>query len=221
VAELLDSPVVIFPPLASVLSAFGTLVTPPRLDLGRGALSRLSRLDWTQVESILDELENDGRTGLSSAGCRPQDVTLRFGADMRYFGQQNEVTTWCDADPRQKRDPAWLRALFETEYEKLYSLRLHDVDVEVVSWRLIASGPSASRDSAPTLGATPAKPKTTRKAHFNGADVDTPVYQRRELAMGQSIAGPAIIEERETTIIILPGWQAKVDATGCIMASKG
>ena len=46
VAELLDSPVVIYPPLASVLSAFGTLVTPPRLDLGRGALSRLSALDW-------------------------------------------------------------------------------------------------------------------------------------------------------------------------------
>src|SRR3954447_2418820 len=200
VAELLESSVVIFPPLASVLSAFGTLVTPPRLDLGRGALSRLSRLDWAHVKSILDELENDGRTGLASAGCRPQDVTLRFGADMRYFGQQNEVTTWCDADPREKRDPAWLRALFENKYEKLYSLRLHDVDVEVVSWRLIASGPSTSRDSAPTLGTTPAKPKATRRAHFNGADVDTPVYERRALAKRQSIAGPAIIEERETTI---------------------
>src|SRR4051794_39782617 len=221
VAELLDSPVVIYPPLASVLSAFGTLVTPPRLDLGRGALSRLSRLDWGHVKAILDELENDGRTGLASAGCRPQDVTLRFGADMRYFGQQNEVTTWCDADPRGKRDAAWLRALFETEYEKLYSLRLRDVDVEVVSWRLIASGPSASRDSAPSLGATLAKPKATRKAHFNGADVETPVYQRRELAKDQTVAGPAIVEERETTIIILPGWHATVDASGCIMASKG
>jgi N-methylhydantoinase A len=221
VAELLESPVVIYPPLASVLSAFGTLVTPPRLDLGRGALSRLSTLDWTHVKSVLDELESDGRSGLASAGCRPQDVTLRFGADMRYFGQQNEVTTWCDADPREKRDAAWLRGLFEDEYEKLYHLRLPELDVEVVSWRLIASGPSASRDSAPTIGAAPAKAKTTRRVHFNGTDVDTPVYERRDLACGQSIAGPAIIEERETTIIILPGWSAKVDATGCIMASKG
>ena len=221
VAELLESPVVIYPPLASVLSAFGTLVTPPRLDLGRGALSRLSTLDWAHVKSVLAELESDGRSGLASAGCRPQDVTLRFGADMRYFGQQNEVTTWCDADPREKRDAAWLRGLFEDEYEKLYHLRLPELDVEVVSWRLIASGPSASRDSAPTIGAAPAKAKTTRRAHFNGADVDTPVYERRDLARGQSIAGPAIIEERETTIIILPGWSAKVDAIGCIMASKG
>ena len=89
-----------------------------------------------------------------------------------------------------------------------------------MSWRLIATGPSAARDTVSELGAAPAKPKTTRKARFDGADVDTPVYQRRELARDQSINGPAIIEERETTIIILPGWRAKVHATGCIMASR-
>jgi N-methylhydantoinase A len=220
VAELLDSPVVIYPPLASVLSAFGTLVTPPRLDLGRGALARLSLVDWAQVRSILTELESDARAGLASAGCKPAEITLRFGADIRYFGQQNEVTTWCDVDPREKQDVGWLRALFEAEYEKLYHLRLPGVDVEVVSWRLIAAGPSASRDTTLALSSTPANPKRTRKAHFGGADVDTPVYQRRDLAKDQAIAGPAIIEERETTIIILPGWIAKVHATGSIMASR-
>ena len=101
------------------------------------------------------------------------------------------------------------------------SAEVRQSDVEVVSWRLIASGPSASRDSAPRLGSAPAKARSTRKAHFDGADIDTPVYDRSELARGQSFAGPAIIEERETTIIILPGWTAKVDASGCIMAAKG
>ncbi len=220
VAELLESPVVIYPPLASVLSAFGTLVTPPRLDLGRGALSRLSVLDWRHVESVLTELESDARSGLASAGCKPGEITLRFGADMRYFGQQNEVTTWFDADPREKQDRAWVRESFEKDYEKLYSLRLPDVDAEVVSWRLIAAGPAVTRDSTPEFGAAPAKPKATRKARFNGGDMETPVYQRRELARDQSIGGPAIIEERETTIIILPGWRATVHATGCIMATK-
>ena len=220
VAELLESPVVIYPPLASVLSAFGTLVTPPRLDLGRGALSRLSVLDWRHVESVLTELESDARSGLASAGCKPGEITLRFGADMRYFGQQNEVTTWFDADPSEKQDRAWVRESFEKDYEKLYSLRLPDVDAEVVSWRLIAAGPAVTRDSTPEFGAAPAKPKTARKARFNGGDMETPVYQRRELARDQSIGGPAIIEERETTIIILPGWRATVHATGCIMATK-
>jgi N-methylhydantoinase A len=220
VAELLESPIVIYPPLASVLSAFGTLVTPPRLDLGRGALSRLSALDWQQVDAILSELVRDARSGLASAGSKPDDLAFRFGADMRYFGQQNEVTTWFETDPRENHDIAWVRKVFESTYENLYSLRLADVDVEVVSWRLVAIGPSAPRHSTPELAATPAKPKTTRKARFHRSDVDTPVYERRELARDQGIKGPAIIEERETTIIILPGWRANVDTTGCIMASK-
>ena len=220
VAELLDSPVVIFPPLASVLSAFGTLVTPPRLDLGRGALSRLSALDWGQVDALLSELVQDARAGLASAGCKPAEIGLRFGADMRYFGQQNEVTTYFDADPRDRRDLAWVRELFERDYDKLYHLRLPDVDVEVVSWRLIATGPSAARDTSSVLAAAPASPGSTRRARFAGTDVDTPVYQRRQLAQNQTIKGPAIVEERETTIIILPGWNATVHATGCIMAKK-
>jgi N-methylhydantoinase A len=220
VAELLESPVVIFPPLASVLSAFGTLVTPPRLDLGRGALARLSVLDWQQADAILTRLVEDAVGGLAGAGCRPADIGLRFGADMRYFGQQNEVTGWFDTDPRAQHDAAWARETFEAAYERLYSMRLPDVDVEVVSWRLIATGGAPSRDSAPGLGASAARPQATRKARFDGGDVDTPVYSRRTLAEGQTIAGPAIIEERETTIVILPGWRAKVDPTGCIMASR-
>jgi N-methylhydantoinase A len=220
VAELLDSPVVIYPPLASVLSAFGTLVTPPRLDLSRGALARLSTLDWLRADDTLNQLVESARNGLASAGCASNDITYRFGSDMRYLGQQNEVTAWFESDPRRKHDPAWLREVFEQGYERLYSLRLPDVDVEIVSWRVVATGPAASRDSVPALAATPAKPRDKRKARFGSHDIDTPVYARTDLALGQIIPGPAIVEERETTIIILPGWKAKVDRTGCIMASK-
>jgi N-methylhydantoinase A len=220
VAELLESPVVIYPPLASVLSAFGTLVTPPRLDLSRGALARLSAIDWSHADDILTQLVDDARDGLASAGCQASEITFRFGADMRYFGQQNEVTAWFDHDPRQRHDLAWIREVFESAYERLYSLRLSDVDVEIVSWRLVATGPVAARDSAPELNSSPGEPRSKRIARFNGKDVQAPVYARRDLARDQIVNGPAIIEERETTIIILPGWRAKVDRTGCIMASK-
>ncbi len=221
VAELLESPMVIYPPAASVLSAFGTLVTPPRLDLGQGALSRLSALDWSVVDRIVNQLVDDARKGLASAGCRDSDIQLQFGADMRYFGQQNEVSVTLDADPRARHDATWLRQAFEQAYEKLYSFRLPEVDVEAVIWRLIATGPVASRDSVPDFNPPSERRINTRKARFDGHDVDTPVYARRELALGQKIDGPAIIEERETTIIILPRWHATVDRTGCIMAVKG
>jgi len=220
VAELLDSPVVIYPPLASVLSAFGTLVTPPRLDLSRGALTRLSALDWHRSDEILGQLVEEGGNGLYSAGCAPADIAFRFGADMRYFGQQNEVTAWFDSDPRVKHDSVWLREVFEQGYERLYSLRLREVDIEIVSWRLVATGPAVSRDSFTKLNAEPGKPQARRQARFGGKHIDAPVYARSDLACNQVVAGPAIIEERETTIIILPGWQGKVDRTGCIMASK-
>ncbi len=220
VADLLESPVVIYPPLASVLSAFGTLVTPSRLDLSQGALSRLSVLNWDEIDRIIDKLVAQATAGLGSAGCKPADITFQYGADLRYFGQQNEVTVWFDTDPRQKHDPAWVRAIFEANYEKLYSLRLPEVDVEIVSWRLVATGPLASRDNKLDLAAAPAKPRATRTARFGDTDTETPVYDRPDLAVGQAIEGPAIIEERETTIIILPGWRAKIHPTGCIMASK-
>jgi len=220
VAELLDSPMVIYPPLASVLSAFGTLVTPPRLDLSQGALSRLSALKWDDVDRIVAKLVADAGSGLASAGCKPSDIKFQFGADLRYFGQQNEVTAWFDSDPRNQHDAASVRAVFEDAYEKLYSLRLSEVDVEIVSWRLVATGPVASRDSKVALQSAPAKPHGKRNARFGASDIETPVYARKDLAKGQTVDGPAIIEERETTIIILPGWRARVDATGCIMASK-
>ena len=220
VAELLDSPVVIYPPLASVLSAFGTLVTPPRLDLSRGALARLSTIDWPHADDILSQLVEDASRGLASAGCTPSEITFRFGADMRYLGQQNEVTAWFGSDPRRKHEPGWLREVFESAYERLYSLRLSDVDVEIVSWRLVATGPVVARDSTPELSSVAGEPKSKRTARFGGEDIETPVYARRDLACDQAISGPAIIEERETTIIILPGWRATVDRSGCIMASK-
>ena len=220
VADLLDSPMVIYPPLASVLSAFGTLVTPPRLDLSQGALSRLSALKWDDVDRIVAKLVADASSGLASAGCEPSDIKFQFGADLRYFGQQNEVTAWFDTDPRKKHDAAWGRAIFEDAYEKLYSLRLPEVDVEIVSWRLVATGPVVSRDSKVAMQSAPAKPHGKRSARFGAKDIETPVYARKDLAKGQTLEGPAIIEERETTIIILPGWRARVDASGCIMASK-
>jgi N-methylhydantoinase A len=220
VAELLESPLVIYPPLASVLSAFGTLVTPPRLDLSRGALARLSGIDWQQVDAILSDLEDDAHDGLASAGCKPHEIAFRFGADMRYFGQQNEVTAWFPSDPRDKHAPAWIREVFEQAYERLYSLRLSDVDVEIVSWRLIATGGAAARHNTPDLAASPGLPTGKRLARFGGGEIEALVYARRALACGQVVRGPAIIEERETTIIIPPDWRAKVDRSGCIMASK-
>ena len=94
VAELLDSDRVVFPVNASVLSAFGTLVSPVRIDLARSMPRRLDAIDATERDAMLDELRTEGRRVLAAAGASPDAVRFRYGIDARYAGQGNEVTVW-------------------------------------------------------------------------------------------------------------------------------
>ncbi len=220
VAELLDSAAVIFPPLASVLSAFGTLVTPARLDLVRGALGRLAAVDWGETDTLLTAMVEEGRAALVEAGCPAEGIRFAFGGDLRYLGQQNEVQVAFAEDPRLLRDRAALRRAFEAAYEAQYGLRLADVEVEIVSWRVAALGPQPARPSRAALPPRPGRPKARRRARFGEQAQPTDVYDRAALAARQEIAGPAIIEERETTIVLPPGWRARVEAEGCIVARR-
>ena len=218
VGALLQSKSVIFPPQASVLSAFGTLVTPVRLDLVRSALGLLDATDWVRTDKLFDEMSKEGGSALMSAGCAHKDITLIYGADMRYLGQQNEVSVTLEIDPRTNHDSAAIQTAFNASYEAQYGFMPSHVPTEVVSWRLTARGPLVPFDVALTLPSTPGKPKKSRKVHLWQDDQMVPVYDRVSLAKDQKIDGPVIIEERETTIVVLPGWIAQVDAFGCIVA---
>jgi N-methylhydantoinase A len=218
VGSLLQSKSVIFPPQASVLSAFGTLVTPVRLDLVRSALGMLEATDWARTDRLFDEMSQEGSSALISASCNPQDITLIYGADIRYLGQQNEVSITLENDPRKTHDAAEIKKAFDLAYRAQYGFTPSHVPVEVVSWRLTARGPLVPFHAAISLPSEPGKAKKARKVHLWTNDQLVPVYDRMTLAKGQKIDGPVIIEERETTIVILPGWTAQVDEFGCIIA---
>lgn len=220
VAELLQSSSVIVPPRSSVLSAFGTLVTPLRLDLVRSDLVRLDNIDWDRTEKVIGELEKEGRAALMEAGCAPSDVEIHIGADMRYFGQQHEVTVTFDADPRRTRDIASLATLFADAYRTLYGVNPDHVPVEIVSWRIIVNGPAIRFHPAGQPASAEGQPKAHRPVHAWQDNEMVPVYDRKDLAVGQSVAGPLIIEERETTTAIPPNWIATIDSIGCIVATK-
>ena len=220
VAERVDSSKVIYPPMASVLSAFGTLVTPVRLDMVRSALAQLGQLDWSLIGSVLDDMLAEGEAAMVETGLPAGTAHSFFSADMRYLGQQNQITVPFDADPRQTTDIAQLRARFEAQYETLYGVRLDDMEVEIVNWRVSAQGGTAERNAKVHLAATPGAPKAHRKVFIADAHADVPVYDRRALALGQEIAGPVLVEERETTAFILPGWTLTIDADGNLIAAR-
>jgi N-methylhydantoinase A len=89
-----------------------------------------------------------------------------------------------------------------------------------VTWRVTARGPIIPFHRATAPPSTPGRPRTSRRVDAWPEAGETPVYDRKTLAAGQTIAGPAIIEERETTTTIPPGWSATVDEVGCIIAGK-
>ncbi len=220
VADLLQSSSVIVPPRSSVLSAFGTLVTPLRLDLVRSDLVRLDNVDWTRTEAVIGDLEKEGRAALMEAGCAASDIEIHIGADMRYFGQQHEVSVVFPEDPRKTHDTASLSALFSEAYRTLYGVNPDHVPVEIVSWRITVNGPAIRFHAAGQPASEHGVPKAHRPVHAWQDNEMVPVYDRKDLAVGQSVQGPLIIEERETTTAIPPDWIAMIDSLGCIVATK-
>jgi N-methylhydantoinase A len=224
VAELLESPRVVFPVNASVLSAFGTLVTPVRIDLARSMVRPLATVDRSERDALLGELREEGRRVLSAAGVAPEAIRFRLGVDARYVGQGNEITIWVgetSGDEWPASDSEVL-GMFEADYRRIYGLTIPDVGIEVVTWRLSAFAPAATVEPNAVVGTEHGAPVRTRPVRFDrgGGAVDTPVYRRTDLGVGQHVYGPAIVEERETTAVIRPGWIASVLDDGSLLAER-
>lgn len=220
VAELLEGHEVVFPPLASVLSAYGTLVSPTRLDLARGYMCPLDRLDWSAVEQLRDALVEQGRAELTAAGCRPEEIEFGFSADMRYQGQHYEINVELPPESLAARDPRLMRERFETAYERQYGVTLRDVGVEIVTWRLCIHGSERRYGAVTRTVASGTGAARSRRVCFPTGPQEVPVLARAALPAGRRIAGPALIEESDTTIVILPGWDFMLDDSGCVVAER-
>ena len=224
VAELLGSDRVIFPVNASVLSAFGTLVSPVRIDLARSMPRSLEGLNEAERDGLLGELRAEGRRVLMAAGVDENSVVFSYGVDARYEGQGNEITIWVDKGADWTVSMVEVRAMFEEEYRRIFGLAIPDVSIEVVTWRLAAS--AESPEVEPSLiagGEVPdGGPVVGRPVVFERGSlpVDTPVYRRDLLVPGTRFDGPAIVEERETTSVIRPGWSVEVVHDGSLIATR-
>jgi N-methylhydantoinase A len=160
---------------------------------------------------------------LAAAGVDTGAVRFRYGMDARYRGQGNEVTIWVGEGAGWPASHDETLERFATEYERVYGLRIPDVPVEVVTWRVAAWAPPPAVEVAalPAATGTPT-PHATRRARFDrGSDaVDVPVFRRDDLGVGATVSGPAIVEERETTSVIRPGWTMQVAADGSLIATR-
>jgi len=228
-AELLEAPRVVFPVHASVLSAVGTLVSPVRVDLARSLVRLLGDDPATAAErdGLLEEMRDDARRVLPAAGVPVSAIRFRYGFDARYHGQGNEITVWVGEGDEWPATPTGALERFQEGYERVYGLRIPDMAVEVVTWRVTAYVPAPDLTVALTAPGAPvdgesARPHGRRDVRFRRGEPPcaTPVHRRDELAVGAVIEGPAIVEERETTAVIRPGWRAVVQPDGSILATR-
>ncbi|MGD9920635.1 MAG: hydantoinase/oxoprolinase family protein [Pseudorhodoplanes sp.] len=219
VAELLSCATVIVPPKSSVLSAVGTLVTPARLDLMRSYIASINHIDWDRVSAVFREMREEALGALEEASGRNETIELHYEADLRYHGQQYEVTVALDFDPDRAGDHGRLQRLFEQAYLALYGNNPSNVGIEVVTWRLSARTRLDHTPIGESLPLVAGPRRGRREVNAFGDAVEADVFSRDTLALGQVMPGPAIIEERETTTIVPPGWWATIDRFGCIVIS--
>ena len=220
VAEQLESNKVIFPRMASVLSAFGTLVTPIRIDLARSNLMKLAQMDWIIVDVLMSEMIAEGKEALVNAGLSSDSIGYSFSVDMRYIGQQTEVTVPLGRDFPTEKDSESFAYMFEQEYQNVYGLSLGDMEIEIVAWRVSAFSLSESRFVDREFDVRPGSPKGRRSIFLGSGVLTADVYDRETLGREQTLQGPCIIEERETTILILPNWRATVASDGAVVAER-
>jgi N-methylhydantoinase A len=214
VAEILRLPALISPVGAGVGSTFGLLAAPLAFDFVRSAYSRLDELDWQFANSLLNEMAAEGRKVLESSGLSDQDISYQRTADMRYVGQGHEVSVSLPDGTLRVKHLETIIATFENTYQALYGRKGPDVPLEIINWRVVAKGPqpqlniNLQRESMKAGSSM----KGSRAAYFSGRGYgETPVYDRYALKPGTTFAGPAIVEERESTLIIGARGRARVD----------
>jgi N-methylhydantoinase A/oxoprolinase/acetone carboxylase beta subunit len=213
-AERLGIRTVVVPPGAGVRSCFGFLASPLAFEVARSRTVRLESADLADVAALLDALEADARAPLALAGVAPADVTVRRFAEMRYRGQGYELEVPL---PAGRPDAAWLAALttaFEGVYQTYYRHVPSGLPAEAVTWRVRAQSPApAMPPPRPPAAAVPT-PKGERRVWIPTEQTfrAVPVWDRYGLPPGWRTAGPAVIEEVESTTVVTPAFDVAVDA---------
>jgi N-methylhydantoinase A len=222
VARALGIRRLVFPPSAGVASAFGMLTAAPGFEFARSLPAPLGETDWGEVRRAIAELVAAGRAQLRGAGVAAGDVRVDLAADARHRGQGEAVTVALgealDDDPVRQVEGA-----FEEVYTRLYGHRPPGVEAEVTTWRVRVMGPEPELDVAARGGPATDARKGRRPVWFAEADgfVETDVVDRYQLVPGAELRGPAVIEERESTMVVGPGGRARVDRFGNLEVEVG
>jgi N-methylhydantoinase A len=209
IADELGIERIVCPAASGVLAALGLVVSPRRRDVQRSVLWSGDSLTAEAVAAEVEELARRAREALGEPGA---EVTAVY--ELRYRGQAFELAIGADLAPGLDE----LRAKFETEHEDRYGYSDAEQDLELVTIRVSATMPGAAVELGDAgEGAQPEA--TSRAATVGGRQVELTVL-RGAPPPGAAIDGPEVVELRESTLLVPPGWSGEVDPTGTIQVRR-
>lgn len=206
VARRLRIPHVLATIAAGAGSCLGLLGAPARVDRAWSSPALLKELDWRRLSRMYGELRADAERELKSAGAQSAGLQWWLGAEMRYAGQGHNVSVslpWRKVTAALEKP---LLAEFETRYRLLYGHLVPNAAPQVVTWRL--TGRSAVKSHRYSWGDArvsekpPARGKREIWLPLRRRYGPVPVYDRYALKPGTRLAGPVVLEERESTLVV-------------------
>ncbi len=209
---------VIVPTAPGVFSAFGMLFSDLRYDFVRTWFTRLEDAPFAAIERVYRDLERQGRAAIAGTSIKPQKITLKRAADMRYVGQEHAVTVDLPLKVFERQDRRAIKRLFDAMHELRYGTSAPDEGAEIVSLRSTVTGLMRKPPQERVARGGRAPDKTAfsgrRPVYLDGKFRSTPTYARAALTAGNRISGPALIEEHAATTVLLRGDRLEVDAGG-------
>jgi N-methylhydantoinase A len=216
VAEQFNIPTVIVPPSPGVASAFGLLMSDLAHDNVTTHIVQCKDAKAEDLRRIFHNLESAGREELLSEGLSEKDLVIQRSLDTRFVHQKHEINIPLPPGPITEETPAAIERGFRDLYFELFKVRPADpVEFVNLGVRVVGTASKPQIMRTPRGDAKAARAlKDARKAYFADASgfVDTQVYDRTALQHGDTIQGPAILEEPDSTTICPPGYTVEVDA---------
>jgi N-methylhydantoinase A len=212
----LGIPTLLVPSTPGVTSALGLLLADVKHDYVRSKLASLKELDLDEINRLFSELASQAKNDLRGEGFGDNEIAVQAFLDLRYAGQGYELTVPSPLPPFKTVDLELMRQRFDAQHEQAHGHKAESEPVELVSLRLVSLGrvPRAKLSPAAATGRKVEAARTGDREIFFGREyglLDCAIYNRDLLEPGHEIAGPAVIEQLDTTTVIHPEQKATVD----------
>ncbi len=215
VADFLGVKTIISPPDPGNLCALGLHVSDVRRDYIRTIVRQQSAADTDEIIGAWEELASSGKADIKAEGISEDRIRLVYVADVRYFGEGHEVQVTIPDGVSGADAIAFMWKQFHQVHDEVFGFHYEgEQDVELVNLRIQAVGEQHRPEiNAENEDRPDGQAKTVRKVFWKDAGwIECPIYERSELSSGQTVSGPAIIEEYGSTVVVPDGWSLHADA---------